>query len=332
MTNNEFVPDSIVGWPRKLGYTQRDGEVILKQHQCVARKLGVNDPYFGLGGFGEETLMLLPTGRMGERVKVGTVSAYEPWQVAIWLNEQVNAYVAQGTMGINFRGDERAKNDELTAGMIGGYTGQRLLVTMEKKRGKRYIPYAGVQAYPGLGEGSVKTAFQTNRTDSLSTLTALAVTGEANDSIAYREFLSKHGSKSERQVVELSRLWRREPKVLEVMGVAERELGWVMMAYLGIAIERAVLTGLYPEHSILLYDTTRKIQTGLVEKFEAREIVHHNCLTPTEAIMSTILAYHYGDKEEWGGYEKELIVGTMSIGTYALSAKMYLQGKGLPYE
>lgn len=325
MGRSELI--SLAGFTRKHYYTKADGFDLLTKHQEIAGEHGVHDPYYR---FTDRNLPMRINEKLSDdtRVRVGEIGAYPAWQVAVWIHEQVARYVQAGTMGRKFDDRDEKKCRALTAAMMAGYDESRLIVTFDKEQSNEgWTPIAGVQSYRGRGEGTLWEAVVGDKAVSVGSLTALKIDPQF-ESVGLSNLRDRYGGVGVQNVIEMSRLWRAESQKLVDVGVETTELSWMAMAFLILGIAQPVLRAEVEAPALLMYDTSEKIQGELARIFDMRMIVDAAHLTPTEAVLATILKHHYGYDDD-GGYAGELVLGEVAFAKYLLNAWIYLVRRGV---
>lgn len=310
---------NLVGHERSLIYQIGDVGRMIEDHIRLSLSKNVISPYFEKTDKGRNFFLEYDLDDTC-RVRVGSIGAFDTSTMSIWLNEQVTEYVFQGTMGQSFPYSNSQIIENLFAEMIGGFRDSHLIVSMEVKTKNSWQPYAGVTAYLGEGDDQLWNSVQSQKS-SLSTFWALDHTNDLPTDEIFME--------SEKNILEMSRLWKRNGEILSELGVRQHDIGWQCMAFLALGIEEAVLSGFYDDSvSWVVYDTSRRIQESLKKNFGMREILDESMLKPGKPVLGSVLAYHYGGPE-WGGYAGKVVVGKASLGEYAHESKKFLKRKNI---
>lgn len=315
----KYEVESLDGYGRNLVYQSNEKQKLLDEHSALALDLDLSNVYLEKTEKGEKfffEIFLSDT----NRVRVGPIGAYATDMMAMWLNEQINEYVFQGTMGKLFPSHNKEQVKKLVGEMISGFKDDHLVVSFENKTISGWQPYAGVTAYVGDSEDTLWSTTTENRS-SLSTFMALSHKCQRPGDEIFMV--------SEKGILEMSRLWKRKTDSLSVMGITLSDIGWQSMAFLALGMEEAVLSGYYnDEVSWVLYDTSRKIQESLGKHFGMSEVLSESDLMPTKEVLESVLAYHYGG-DEWGGYAGKIIVGKASLANYTFASKKFLKRKNI---
>lgn len=326
-------------WPwrlRKLRYSQQDLTTLGSFYRHLAEDtvdgIQIENPYFH---FTDRKLAPYLDHHFpdGTRLFVGPIGALSEGQFAAAMMEQQYMYVHRGTMGEHFPTNDQQAVEALQATMIGDYSPDRVVVMLHTTDEEgHFIPLAGVQAYWGTTEQTLSEYFAdaaeiVPNTTSLSSLWATAAKLDAPE---LQTFLSTFGQLTEKEVVLMSRLFNQEPVDLARAGVNQSGIAWLMMAALAVGIDthnQQQPSG--SQAQIVLYDTQSSIQEKLALHFDMQVFVEAGNLFPSAAVLDSILRYHYGSAEEFGGFAGQIILGYQSIDLYLQKARELLISKGV---
>jgi len=263
------------------------------------------------------------------RVKIGSVHAFSPEEIARIIQEQAINYILQKTMGRHFPAHNDRAVEELEAIMIGGFDPDRIVVSFEQATDEGINPVASVQAHFGLSStplyDTISHRANNNHSpvaSSLATFQSMEIISPTCASPTLASLLQRAKHLSEQQVVCMSRLFRQDPTTSEKLGIQVKSLAWDAMAFLGIGIAtHALRTGKHPLPELVVYDThTRKIQDCLSQFFGMELFAIETEVKPTEAVLATILSNHYGEN----GYRGKIFLGFAELSTYVQKAVEYL--------
>jgi len=312
----------------RIYYLADERDKLVQRDKKLIEELGIQDSYLEFVEKDTEMLFQLQT-EDGVRVKAGLIGAYTVSEMAMWLNEQVHAYVQMGTMGREYPIDSIETNRRLHANMISGYDKNRIVVSFEKfnEEDDSWSPISGVQAYFGKEDIELAKAFNQSEV-SIGTLSALRINPE-NDSMPYEHFVKRWGEVKMSEVVGMSRLWRRSVDVLNEMNVKNTEMAWENMAYLTVAIMKMYVNReIDTLPKVFIYDTLSPIHRKLEKMFYMEKIVEANNLTSSDEVKGDVLKYHYGSPEI-GGYEGQIIMGAATLGEYFIGSWEYLRSRNV---
>ena len=316
--------EGIAGFERVLFYNDGDDEALVRKHQEVIKPQKSCDPYFNFTNKGTP-LMFRLTLAPGIALKIGEIGAFSGEQIARILNEQMIEYILSKTMGRNYPKDDKEMNMALALRMIGGFTPERVVVLVEMDNGGGRAPIAGVQAYLGYKELTLRDGLL-DRSGELSSLASFSAVYPKDDvrSIDYLHFLKREGGLEESKAVTMSRLFRRSNALLAVMEGRMKGLAGLCMASLAMGVVQFELERRRDLSRLFIYDThLLGLRKMLREAFGMEEVLSTGEVKATAAISESVLKYHYSESES-GGYLDEIVVGQAEMGVYVLAAIDYL--------
>lgn len=313
---------------RKTDYYPGDAQVVVASHRQLAAEFDVAQPYFEFTDKGEAFYLdkKLPD---GSRLLVGPIGAFTAEQFGATLMEQQSNYVRKGTMGTMFPKEDWTKVRELEAIMIGGFNADRIVVVLEKSSDNgKTTPVASVQAFWGARSTTLNEYFQARKegqpdVSTLSPFWALDVNSESEE---LKQFLAQYGELREDEIVTMSRLFTQDKEDLIRLEIESRQIPWLMMAALAQGIE---LHGQKKQAQMVIYDTDPSIQEKLEEKFGMEVLARNGALTPSKSVMETVLSYHYGNGEEYGGFASSIFLGYKDFAAYQQRAEAFLIEQGI---
>jgi hypothetical protein len=231
---------------------------------------------------------------------------------AALICNQTNTYIREGTMG-EFPDDDESFKELSDAFTQGDDRDLWVMATMETDNG--IMPFAASRIVFGQENSLIH---QTNGLeDALPTHAAL----KTNDEILPN---TEYGETPESEVVCFTRFFR-DLCQMQDFGIATKEfssIAWTIVAYLAYATASA-----NPNIKYAVVDTHQKfIVSKLEENFAGKVLADHSQLKPTEAILETILKYHYATFYD----KKSLWIVVMKIEEMKKAAETYLRKKELP--
>lgn len=324
-------------WPwrlRKLHYSPQDLQTLVGFYRSMAEDTfidgkKIDNPYFN---FTDKQLLPYVDHHFadGTRLFVGPIGAVSEEQFAAAMMEQQYIYVHRGTMGSSFPTNDQAAVEALQATMIGDYSPDRVVVMLHATdEDNCFVPLAGVQAYWGTIDHTLEKYF-TDPASQPTSLSSFWATGVQLDAPELQAFLKTFGGVTEKEVVLMSRLFSQEPVDLARAGVNQSGIAWLMMAALAVGIDSH--NRQHPNEQqaqMVLYDTHLDIQKKLELHFDMQVLAEAQHVFPSAAVLETILRYHYGSAEEFGGFAGQFVLGYQSIPHYLVKAKELLTTKGV---
>ncbi len=317
----------IAGYEQPV-YYQDKGQALANLHRKLAVESSICLPYFQATDQGIPAFIETSIGP-GLILKIGLIGAFADAEIAMLLNDQAIEYVTAGTMGNQYPLHDSKANTELMAAMIGGYTESRLVVSINHQTSKGSAPIAGVQAQPGLDYINIAEGLldPTGHKSTLSPFSAVYPMGDALSTEAYIGFINQYGNRSEATSVSMSRLYRRSDGVVRDMEPMDqlKGLSAICMAALGVGI--SYLANDQSELKTVVYDThIDTLQTLLEAKFNMVLLANHGNVRATDAVMSSVLRFHYAPKSQ-GGYMEKIVMGYGELDKYANKSKQYLSDR-----
>lgn len=252
-------------------------------------------------------------------VQVGTLGSFTMQQQACTIHDQTERYVAMETMGSFPQGDLEAE-DSLTKIMIGGCSPDCLQILIyfeaEGKTGPVFKPLSGVRTH--LGKNKNQLRYLNGRPEaSLSTLSALELDPSA---------LERHSDlaqTNERRTACYTRFFNQPPSVYSKLNISSdisKEMAWLTAAYAGVSLP-AYCQQKGRDVDYAIYDTHHPyILRKMQELFDSEMI--SDSAEPTEAVMNSVLKYHYGSYD--------IVWVSAKVPSFEKKAQEYLNKRKLP--
>lgn len=319
--------ESIAGIPRQLFYDRDGTDQLLGLHQEIARKFGVERPYFDYTDQGT-TLYVDQLLDDGVRLQIGQIGSFSRDTMARVYNEQAILYVLRNTMGPHYPENHKPTNIQLVAEMIGGVSADRLIVLLGKSTAKGDAPLASVQAYSGTSETTLADGLRGDENEvklTLATFQALRATEMGIQSAAFNDFIRRYGQVRENQAMGMSRLFNRTPNEAKLMEVKNSNQAWTAMSALVVGVHLMAEKGSTTLPKLYMYDTTESIQTRLAALFGMEMILKNGFLKPRKDVRKGVLKYHYGGDGVGESLLGDLVVGIARDEEYFHNAVSYLR-------
>lgn len=320
------------GFESPTGYSPNDLEALRRLHNRVAEQHRISSPYYKYTNKGEPILMRVVLNAEQRLIlKAGSIGSFTEDQVAVFLQEQARNYVHKDTMGEKFpRGDVELE-EELLAMFMDSFKPEDVMIMVQSERNGQVEIIGGARIVRGTTDKPLAATSYVGSPEqsTLPTFSALQLKHSSDE----LETPLKH---TEAETACITRYWRQDNDMLKVMQLRNNAVPLHIIAAMPIAytldsIRRHEGHKRFPKQAV--FDTHRmSIMDTVRDMFGAVKIADNGNIFATDEVMETVLRYHYGSQEKYGGYENNIVIGMFDTPQFLSKAIAYFKRVSLDIE